>query len=367
MFDSRLRFFLPATASRWLVVTLAIGLSVACNPAVAGEGEPSPAEIEHFEKQIRPLLHEHCYECHSAQAKVLQGGLRLDAASHLLAGGDSGPAVAPGNPDESLLIQSVRYHGDGYDMPPAGKLSDAEISLLVDWVARGAVFPETAQADAAPRSSIDWEEGRRFWSFQPLARPTVPTIADSAADTARVKGTIDAFIIAKLAQQGLSPSPPADRATLIRRLSFNLIGLPPTPEEVDRFIADNSPHAYEDLIERLLASPQYGERWARLWLDLARYADTTESWLGSMPNSHLYRDWVVRAFNDDLPYDQFVRRQLATDSLAETGPDDLPALGFLGLSPTYFKELLLRPRSSRYWWPTSGKSESTPLAAPFSD
>src|SRR5690606_7658714 len=161
-------------------------------------------------------------------AKVLQGGLRLDAAAHLRDGGDSGPAVVPGEPDESLLIQSIRYLGDGYDMPPAGKLSDSEIELLVDWVARGAVFPDTDQADGLPRSSIDWEAGRQFWSFQPLARPEVPAITGSAdAGAAPIEGAIDAFIVARLQQQNLSPSPPADRVTLIRRLSFNLIGLPP--------------------------------------------------------------------------------------------------------------------------------------------
>jgi len=344
MFDHRFRYFLLAARHRLLVLAVAVGLAAASQSLVAGEVEPSPAEIEHFERHIRPLLHEHCFECHSAEATVLQGGLRLDAAPHLRAGGDSGPAIVSGNPDESLLIQSVRYLGDGYDMPPEGKLADDEIALLVDWVARGAVFPETDQAEVAPRSGIDWEAGRQFWSFQPLARPEVPVITDAAGgDAIRTEGAIDAFIIAELQQQHLSLSPPADRATLIRRLSFNLIGLPPTPEEVERFVADTSPRAYEDLVERLLASPQYGERWARVWLDLARYADTTESWLGSTPNSHLYRDWVVRAFNEDLPYDQFVRRQLATDRLAETGPEDLPALGFLGLSPTYFKELLLPP------------------------
>lgn len=344
MFDHHLRSHMSVTLPHGLVLAMAIGLGAAGPPLVAGEDKSSLAEIEHFERHIRPLLHEHCYECHSADAKVLQGGLRLDAAAQLRAGGDSGPVLIPGKPDESLLIQSVRYLGDGYDMPPAGKLSDSEIELLVDWVARGAVFPDTDQTEILPRSNIDWEAGRQFWSFQPLARPKVPVLTDSAAaDAPRPEGNIDAFVIAKLQQHGLSPSPSADRTTLIRRLSFNLIGLPPTPEEVDRFVADPSPRAYEDLIERLLASPQYGERWARLWLDLARYADTTESWLGSTPNSHLYRDWVVRAFNEDLPYDQFVRRQLATDHLAETGPDDLPALGFLGLSPTYFKELLLPP------------------------
>lgn len=336
MLDSSPRFRCPAVAAAWLVIALAIG---AGDRLLAGDQQPAAAEVEHFEKQIRPLLHKHCYPCHSAEAKVLQGGLRLDSGSEMLAGGDSGPAVSPGNPDESLLIQSVRYLGDGYDMPPDGKLPEAEVQLLVDWVARGAVYPDDEIAGVVRRSKIDLEAGRRFWSFRPLARPEPPGIGEGA----RAARNIDAFINAELGKHELSPSPIADPATLIRRLSFNLVGLPPTPQEVAEFVADPSPSSYEKLMDRLLASPHYGERWGRMWLDLTRYADTTESWLGSTPNSYLYRDWVVQAFNDDMPYDQFVRRQLATDSLAETGPGDLPALGFLGLSPTYFKELLLPP------------------------
>jgi len=305
----------------------------------AADSDPSATEIEHFEKKIRPLLHTHCYSCHSSNAKVVQGGLRLDGRDYLLTGGDSGPAVLPGKPLESLLIQSIQYSGDGYDMPPDGKIPDSDIELLVDWVRRGAAFPAGEIAEEKKQSTINWEEGRQFWSFQPLARPPLPTLAGDA----QLEGRIDAFISKKLEDFGLSSSPLADRATLIRRVSLNLTGLPPTPEEVDRFVSDQSLHAYDHLIDSLLASPHYGERWGRIWLDLARYADTTESWLGSTPNSHLYRDWVVRALNDDLPYDDFIRRQLATDALPETGLDDLPALGFLGLSPTYFKELLLPP------------------------
>ena len=329
-----------------LMAAMSIGSIVSTPPTAAAADESSvatvaasAAAIEHFEKRIRPLLHKHCYSCHSADANVIQGGLRLDSRQHLLAGGDSGPAVIPGKPDESPLIDSIRYADGGYEMPPDGKLPDEEIALLVDWVASGAAFPDSPAEDLAAQGAIDIEAGKAFWSFQPLRRPELPaTIADP-----RSRGNIDAFVLAQLDQQGLQPSPPADPQTLIRRLHYDLTGLPPTPEEVDRFVADPSPQAYSALVERLLASPHYGERWGRMWLDLARYADTTESWLGSTPNSHLYRDWVVRAFNDDLPYDQFVRRQLATDSLEETGLDDLPALGFLGLSPTYFKELLLPP------------------------
>lgn len=337
MSDRMLRFLVHAAAPMAAVLLL----GVAGRLPAAGSEKPSAAEIEHFEKRIRPLLHEHCYACHSGEADVLQGGLRVDGGAHLLSGGDSGAAVVPGEPDESLLIQSVRYQGDGYDMPPEGKLPDEAIALLVDWVQRGAVFPGQDAAAPAPRATIDWDEGRRFWAFQPLARPSLPPAADALDPDAPQR--IDRFIRAKLSEQQLTPAPPADRTTLIRRLSLNLTGLPPTPEEVDDFLTDSSPDAYERLVQRLLASPHYGERWARMWLDLARYADTTESWLGSTPSSHLYRDWVVRALNEDLPYDRFVRLQLAADRVAGASLEDLPALGFLGLSPTYFKELLLPP------------------------
>lgn len=305
----------------------------------AAAEQPTAGQIEHFEKHIRPLLHKRCYSCHSEEATVLQGGLRVDSKEHLFAGGDSGPAVIAGKPDESPLVQSIRYLGDGYDMPPDGKLPDAEIALLVDWVASGAFFPGNEIAGLKPRSNIDWEEGRQFWSFQPLARKQPPSTSENDWSV----GDIDAFIITKLKEHGLTQSPATDRATLIRRVSFNLTGLPPTPTDVARFVNDPSPMAYENLVEDLLASPHYGERWGRMWLDLARYADTTESWLGSTPNSHLYRDWVVRALNEDMPYNEFVRRQLATDSFAPQEYEHYPALGFLGLSPTYFKELLLPP------------------------
>lgn len=307
--------------------------------AFAADPEPTAAQVEHFERHIRPLLHKRCYSCHSEEATVLQGGLRVDGKSYLLAGGDSGPAIVAGKPDESLLVQSIQFLGDGYDMPPDGKLPDKEIALLTEWVAGGAVFPGNEVAGVAARSSIDWEDGRQFWSFQRLARQQPPP---PAADD-RYQNDIDAFVLAKLKEHGLSQSSPADRATLIRRLSFNITGLPPSPDDVARFVADDSPQAYENLVDTLLASPHYGERWGRMWLDLARYADTTESWLGSTPNSHLYRDWVVRAFNEDMPYNEFVQRQLATDSIAPEEYEHLPALGFLGLSPTYFKELLLPP------------------------
>lgn len=311
--------------------------------AVAESSDAAPQfsaeDLEQFEREIRPLLHKRCYSCHSAESKVLQGGLRVDSRAHLLTGGDSGPAIVPGKVDESLLVEAIRFGGESYDMPPTGKLPDSEIKLLENWIARGAPFPSSADLGVAPQQSIDLEEGRRFWSFQPLRRVAVPELAHD--DWSR--NWVDRFILKELRERDLVPSSAADRPTLLRRLSFNLIGLPPTPEEIREFVEDSRPDAYARQVDRLLASPHYGERWGRMWLDLARYSDTTESWLGNTTQAHLYRDWVIQAFNADVPYDQFVRRQLATDLLPETGLEDLPALGFFGLSPTYFKELLLPP------------------------
>ena len=306
----------------------------ACSLALA---EISPAHAEddrQFERKIRPLLSKHCYECHSAEAKPVHGGLRLDTEAGLKQGGDSGPVLEQGQPDKSLLIEVLRYKDD-IQMPPAGKLSDAEVAEFVRWVREGAPVPPTREAARKVSREIDFDQGRKFWSFQPVQEhPQSPR-----SDWVRTR--TDAFVLKAMRREGLSPAPPADRATLIRRLYFDLIGLPPSPEEVREFIRDDSPTAYERLVERLLASPQYGERWARMWLDKARYTDKTAGWLNNTGDAHLYRDWVVRAFNEDLPYDEFVHRQLATDLMPQTGPEDLPALGFISLSPTYWKELKL--------------------------
>lgn len=318
-----------------------VRLGVVCAllaPAVAAaeDSSPSPADIEFFEREVRPLLLRRCYECHSAEAKKLKGGLRLDGRAEVLKGGDSGPAVEPGQPDASLLIEAVRY--DGLEMPPTGKLPAAEVAVLEEWVRRGAAMPAgDAASDAKP--AIDFEAGRQFWSFRPLRVPAPPAVTKPDWP----KQPIDEFVLAELERRGLAPSPEADRRTLIRRVYFDLIGLPPVPEEVEAFVADERPDAYERLVERLLASPHYGERLARYWLDLARYSDATASWLDSLAQAWLYRDWVVRALNEDLPYDRFVRLQLAADQVPGSQPADIAALGFLGLSPTYWKELKLDP------------------------
>jgi hypothetical protein len=308
----------------------------------AAPGQPAsaaaftPADYEFFEKKVRPVLFERCYHCHSAKAKKPKGGLLLDSLAGLRKGGDSGPAVVPGQPDKSLLIEAVGYRSERVQMPPKGKLPDHEVAALTEWVKRGAPVPDVGPA-AAAKQGIKLAEGRKFWSFRPPRAAAPPAVHNPAW----VQRPIDGFLLAELERHGLGPSPPASRRTLIRRVTFDLTGLPPTPEQVEAFVHDPAPDAYEELVERLLASPDYGERWGRFWLDLTRYCDVPEPWVSKDARAYLYRDWVVRAFNDDLCYDRFVLRQLAADLLADAAPADRAALGFLGLSPSYWKELKL--------------------------
>ncbi len=306
----------------------------------------SAADLEFFEKRVRPLLVQRCFECHSAKAEKLKGGLLLDSREAILTGGDSGPAAVVGDVEKSLIVQAIRFDNENVQMPPAGKLPEAEIAVLTEWVRRGFPFP-AASAKKASRRAIDIAEGKKHWAFQPLS---VARLSESGLSVPRpdseIQATgrrtrIDDFIHAAQRKHGLSPSPDASKRTLIRRLSFDLLGLPPSPEDVQEFLADESPDAYEQLVERLLADPRFGERWSRTWLDLARYCDIGESWRTGDGQPWLYRDWVVRAMNEDVPYDEFVRKQLAADLLPDFQPTDAAALGFLGLSPSYWKELKL--------------------------
>ncbi len=325
------------------LLTVVLGVAIACSwqtAACAAEPDESGqrAELEFFEKRVRPLLHERCLDCHSHSAGSVESELSLDGRDDLLRGGNRGPAVVPGQPEASLLIEAVRYTNVDLQMPPEGKLSDQEIEILVEWVRRGAVAP-AASVSAAERPGIDWETARRFWAFQPLRAVDVPTVQQGEW----VRRRIDHFVLARLEQAQLSPRPEADRRQLIRRVTFDLIGLPPSPEEVEAFVNNPAPDAYERLVERLLSRPEYGERWARFWLDLARYTDETPDWLLSAERAWLYRDWVIRALNDDMPYDRFVKLQIAADFLEDARPEDIAALGFLGLNPTHWKELQLAP------------------------
>jgi cytochrome c553 len=289
--------------------------------------------IAFFESKIRPVLVEQCYRCHGEQKQ--RAKLRLDSKVAVLKGGESGPAIVPGKVDASLLIKAIRHQGD-VKMPEGNKLPDAVIADFEKWVAMGAPDPRTGNAVAT--EGIDWRIARQFWAFQLPHKPALPPVHSRAW----TKTPIDHFILAKLEAEGLRPVAAADRRTLIRRATFDLTGLPPTPEEVDAFVNDPRPDAFAAVVDRLLASPHYGERWGRYWLDVARYAEDQAHTFAVIPNTNAYRyrDWVIAAFNDDMPYDRFVKLQIAADLIEK---DDagrmkhLPALGFFGLGAQYYK------------------------------
>ena len=293
----------------------------------------TPDQIEFFEKRVRPILATRCYECHSTAKGKKQGGLLLDDRAAIVAGGDSGPAASPGEPEKSLLIEAVRYDPAGFQMPPTGKLPAAEVATLVEWVKQGLPHPSAGAAKTA-RKEIDLAAGKKHWAFQPLREQPLPSELTQG-------NRIDAFLNVKRGRAGLILSPPADARTLFRRAAFDLLGLPPSEAEMQLRGDVPLETQYEEHLDRLLASPQYGERWGRYWLDLARYADVMESWREGEGQPWRYRDWVVLALNRDLPYDRFVQQQLAADLLPGAEPGDTAALGFLGLSPTYWKELKL--------------------------
>ena len=316
-------------------ITLAMLLTFSTGHVQAAE--PDAATVAFFEKQVRPLLVEHCHSCHSAKAKKERGGLALDSREAILKGGDSGPAVVPGKPDQSLLISAVHATKPELQMPPKGKLRAPQIAVLETWVRNGAIYPDGAKAAVGTAIDPTSPEARQFWSFQPLKQHTPPAVQNAKWP----QRPIDAFLLAAMEQRKLTPSPSADRRVLIRRASFDRTGLPPTPEEVEAFIRDTQPDAYARLVDRLLASPQHGERWARYWLDLTRYCDVPETWMTPRGQAWPYRDWVVKSLNDDLPYDQFVMRQLAADLMPGVDPKERAALGFMGISPDYWKELQL--------------------------
>jgi hypothetical protein len=302
-----------------------------------------PAAVDFFETKIRPVLIDKCYECHSEQAKVdgkLKGGLLLDSRQAAQVGGDSGPSVVPKKLDESLIIEAIRYGEDSYQMPPSGKLPDAVIADFEKWISMGAPDPRDAETSSTPRKAIDWDLARQHWSFQPPQKHSAPEVQDGDW----IQKPMDSFILKQLEDAGLKQATRAERKTLLRRACFDLTGLPPTIAQLDEFLNDESPEAFASLVDRLLDLTSYGERWARYWLDVARYSEDNTNMgphNGPYPHAWRYRDWVVQALNDDVPYDEFIVRQLATDFLPETGPDDHAALGFQGLAPSYHKEVAL--------------------------
>jgi hypothetical protein len=290
--------------------------------------------IEFFKERIRPILVNNCFSCHT---NLKMGGLQLDSLEHVLKGGNSGPAVVPGNADQSLLIQAVSYTDKRAKMPPQGKLSDEQIQDLRAWVTGGVHWAnEAAPTSAQTKEYVITAEQRQFWAFQPVRKPSFPTINDQSW----AKTPVDRFILARLEAKGLRPVRAADKRALIRRASFDLIGLPPTPEELDAFLHDTSPDAFTKVVDRLLASPHYGERWGRYWLDVARYADEDSLFPSGepFPNAFRYRDWVIQALNDDMPYNVFVRAQIAGDLLEKQEGRPLRAgLGLFALGPWYYK------------------------------
>ena len=320
------------------------------SPGLARAQELSAEDREFFETKVRPVLIERCYECHAANSKSVRGGLLLDTREATLKGGDTGPGLVPGKPDESLLIQAIGYEDPVLKMPPKGKLAEAEVTILTEWVKRGAPDPRTSEAAPANRASkpkrvINLEKERTHWSYQPLWQGELPAVKD----TAWVKNPIDLFVLAKLEAKGLKPTAEADKRILLRRGSFDLLGLPPTPEELDQFQADHSDEASGHLVDRLLESPRYGERWARHWLDLARYAESHGFEHDyDRPTAYHYRDFLIEAFNRDLPYDTFVKWQLAGDEFA---PDEVlaqKATGFLAAGTHSTQITLNQVEKERY-------------------
>jgi mono/diheme cytochrome c family protein len=293
------------------------------------------ADLEFFEARIRPILATHCHECHGPRKQ--EANLRLDSRLSLLAGGDNGPAVRPGDPQHSLLVKAIGY-GDELQMPPKGKLDEASIAALVSWVEKGLPWPAEVSSSRPAGDVAKFiirPEDRQFWSLKPVVRPPLPEVGGASWP----QTAVDGFILARLEEAKLHPSPPADKRTLLRRITFDLTGLPPTPEEIAEFVSDESPDAYERTCDRLLASPRYGERWARHWLDVARYGEDQAHTFQSRkyPEGYRYRDWLIGAFNRDLPYDDFVRQQIAADLIdGEDKLARLPALGFFACGPVYY-------------------------------
>ena len=308
--------------SRWFLLAGAFVLALVARSGSADE-RPATEAITHFEQHIRPILVTKCIKCHGE--KKQEGKLRLDTRAAMLAGGESGPSIAPGKSAESLLVEAIKY--ESFEMPPTGQLSAKEIAQFERWIAAGAVWPEKIGSLRAGSGMIAPSD-REWWAFQPLRKPDVPVDEDDRWS----RNEIDRFVHARRVEQGMRPAPRADRATLVRRLYFDLLGLPPTPDEIDGFVNDESPDAWEKLIDRLLDDKRYGEHWARYWLDIVRFAES-DGWNQDAFRANLwrYRDYVVNAFNDDKPYPEFVRQQLAGDEIDDDNPENLAAAGFLRL------------------------------------
>ena len=318
------RPLLPRSALALMIATSGLAQS-ANEKGVDAEG------INYFEAHVRPLLSKHCFKCHSEKAEKLKAGLYLDSKAGILQGSESGKIIVPGKAEESLLIKAVRYQVEDLEMPPKKKLPAFAIDQLAEWINRGAPMPEDGAKLAESGPAYDFARFRReHWAFRPVVKPVLPAVEGDW-----VNSPIDQFVLSRLKTVGLTPARGAEKRTLIRRAYFTLIGLPPTPEEVEAFLQDSSPDAFAKIVDHLLESFHYGERWGRYWLDVARYSDGmgASQDRAALPDAWRYRDWVVRAFNRDLPYNQFVKAQIAGDLSGAV--EDKIATGFFAVGPTY--------------------------------
>jgi hypothetical protein len=320
------------------MLKFAVAAAVACGAPVFAQEKPlTPEENDFFESRIRPALIEYCHNCHSADKDAkIKGGLQLDSKAGLLKGGSTGPGLVPGQPDRSLIIKAMRYTDPNLQMPPKEKVPDSVLADFENWVRMGAPDPRTGKNAAVLKTDEDLQKAKKHWAFQPVVKPQPPT--PKAHLKTWIQNDIDLFVLAKLEEKGLFPSPIADKWTLVRRAYFDLLGMPPSAKEAEDFVNDTSKDAWEKLIDKLLASPHYGERWGRYWLDIARYADTrganNNNRMGDnrLIHAFTYRDWVINAINEDMPYDKFLKYQIAADSLPGAEPKHLAALGFLTLN-----------------------------------
>ncbi|HKD38154.1 MAG TPA: DUF1549 domain-containing protein, partial [Pirellulales bacterium] len=315
------------TGKRAIALVFAAGLAAAigmlANPPAALAIDPASAEF--FEMQVRPVLAANCFECHGP--KKQESDVRLDTREAMMIGNSDGPVIVPGDPERSRLVKAIRRQGD-IKMPPEKPLPPAVIEALAAWIKSGAAWPDEKAPAAVSTAEAIAAAGKKHWAFQPVHESPIPSVQNSGW----VKNAIDSFVLARLEASHISPAAAADRRTLIRRATFDLIGLPPSPAEFDEFVNDRSPDSFARVVDRLLASPRYGERWGRYWLDIARYADTKGYVFmedRKYPYAYVYRDWVIEALNNDLPYDKFLIDQLAADRLPNHDDGSLAAMGFL--------------------------------------
>ena len=320
------RCYLMRFGILWTMILLATGSAWATDPPVERQ------RLDFFEAKIRPVLIEHCYECHSIASKKVSGGLLVDSNRGLRQGGESGPAVVPGDLQKSLLISALRH--EDFEMPPQGKLSPQEVADFEKWIREGALDPRHEQKQIAKPKAIDIEAGRKHWAYQPLKNPRIPDVKHTAWPSTQ----LDRFILNRLEAAGRQPASDAEKIVLVRRLYFDLIGLPPTPEQIAQFTNDRSPAAYQKLVDQLLDSPRFGERWGRHWLDVTRFAESMSLRGVLLKHAWRYRDYVIDAFNNDQPFDQFLKQQLAGDLLETTSVDErrrnLTATTFLMMGDT---------------------------------